>query len=183
MKNCSQNSDESVYDHGVSVRDHVFDLISHLEGNELKNKWILPSWFIQNKNNLLKFLLPKEIINEYTLFHDCSKPYCKIIDENGKQHFPNHAQSSYELWIKIGGNKTAANLMKMDMDIHQLKNEGVDEFSSRKEAITLLIAGLAEITANSKMFGGFESQSFKIKYKNIERRGKVICKKLFNMEK
>lgn len=183
MKNCSQNTDQSVYDHGASVRDHVFDLISYLEGNELKNKWILPSWFIQNKNNLLKNILSKEIINEYTLFHDCSKPYCKIIDEFGKQHFPNHAQLSYELWMKIGGNKIVANLMKMDMDIHNLKSEGINEFASRKEAITLLIAGLAEITANSKMFGGFDSQSFKIKYKQIDRKGKAICNKLFITEK
>jgi hypothetical protein len=43
-------------------------------------------------------------------------------------------------------------------------------------AVTLLLAGLAEIHANAEMFNGFDSPSFKIKYKQIDRRGRAICK-------
>jgi hypothetical protein len=35
------------------------------------------------------------------------------------------------------------------------------------------------VISNSKMFGGFSSVSFKIKYKHIDKTGKRICKKLF----
>lgn len=62
----------------------------------------------------------------------------------------------------------------MDMDIHVLKSDGVEEFASRPEAISLLLTGLAEIHANAEMFGGIESTSFKIKFKQINKRGKQI---------
>lgn len=45
-------------------------------------------------------------------------------------------------------------------------------------AISLLITGLSEIHANASMFGGIESTSFKIKYKQIDSRGKAILKQL-----
>lgn len=41
-------------------------------------------------------------------------------------------------------------------------------------AKTNLIAGLSEIHANASMFGGIDSTSFKIKWKQISKRGKKI---------
>jgi len=64
----------------------------------------------------------------------------------------------------------------MDMDIHLLKADGIAEFAARPEAISLLLTGLAEIHANAAMFGGIESTSFKIKFKQISKRGKQIIK-------
>jgi hypothetical protein len=64
------------------------------------------------------------------------------VDEEGRQHFPNHAQASEELWRSIGGNEEVATLIGMDMDIHLLKGDQVEAFASRKEAATLLLAGL-----------------------------------------
>lgn len=179
MKNCLQTQNQSVYQHGISVRDHMFELIYYLESNIISNNWKLPQWIITYRTDLLKNLLSKDLIEEYTIFHDCSKPYCLYIDENGNRHFPNHAQLSGELWYKISGNKDVANLMSMDMDIHKLKSEQILEFASRPEAITLLLAGLAEIHSNSQMFGGIDSTSFKIKYKHIDKRGRAICKILY----
>lgn len=69
-------------------------------------------------------------------------------------------------------------LIKYDMDIHLLKADGVEEFAKRREAITNLIVGLAEIHANAEMFGGLESTSFKIKWKQIDKRGKQILQLL-----
>ena len=181
MKSCLQTDTQSVYQHGVSVKEHIFELIAFLKTGQIGENWRLPTWMYEYRKQLLASLLPEEIIEEYTIFHDCSKPYCLFIDENGKRHFPDHATKSYEKWLEIGGNKDAAQLMKMDMDIHLLKDKDkdVDEFCKKSQATTLLLAGLAEVHSNSKMFGGIESTSFKIKFKQIDKRGRAICLKLF----
>jgi hypothetical protein len=67
----------------------------------------------------------------------------------------------------------------MDMMIHTMKSEDINSFIEFPEAITLLIVGLAEIHANAELFGGIESTSFKIKWKQISKKGKSICQKLF----
>lgn len=52
-----------------------------------------------------------------------------------------------------------------------------DSSLSVKELATLLVASLAEIHANAQIFGDLDSQSFKIKYKQLDRRGKNFFKK------
>ena len=89
---------------------------------------------------------------------------------------------SYQKWLEIGGNREAAVLIRLDMKIHTLKADEIEEFIQHPEAITLLLAGLAEVHSNAKMFGGLESDSFKIKWKHINKRGKMICQKLFRRE-
>lgn len=96
------------------------------------------------------------------------------IDENGKRHFPDHAQASEQVWLAAGGNRQAALLMAMDMDAHILKAEGIEEFASRPEAVTLLLAALAEVHSNAAMFGGATSDSFKIKAKHLDKRGRQV---------
>jgi peptidyl-tRNA hydrolase len=44
------------------------------------------------------------------------------------------------------------------------------------------LAGLAEVHSNAKMFGGLASDSFKIKWSQINKRGKAVCKLLFGKE-
>lgn len=46
------------------------------------------------------------------------------------------------------------------------------------ETLTLLVTSLCEIHANADMFGGIESSSFKIKFKQLDRRGNQIIKKI-----
>jgi hypothetical protein len=179
MKLCQQTSTQSVYQHGLSVRDHLFQLIQFLETGQIEGTWRLPDWLSEYRQELLKALYPKEIIEEYAIFHDCSKPYCIQYDEAGRKHFPNHAELSYQKWLEVGGNQEAATLMKMDMDIHCLKDKDVESFGQRPQAITLLLTGLAEVHSNSKMFGGIESDSFKIKWNQINKRGNAILKKLY----
>jgi len=60
-----------------------------------------------------------------------------------------------------------------------MKAADIDEFIKKPEAITLLIVGLAEIHSNAELFGGYDSQSFKIKWNQINRRGNAVVKKLF----
>jgi hypothetical protein len=179
MRQCPQTTTQSVYQHGLSVRDHLRHLIQYLETGHLEGEWRLPDWIIEYRTQLLKALLPKEVIEEYAIFHDCGKPYCLTLDENGKRHFPNHAEVSYRTWLTVSDNQQIANLIRLDMKIHTIKAAEIDEFIQHPEAPTLLLAGLAEVHSNAKMFGGLDSESFKIKWGHINKRGKVICQKLF----
>jgi hypothetical protein len=172
----------SIYQHGIDVNKYFLDLYFHLEYDlPLKNEWKIPNWIYENENLILKTLLPEYIISKYQIFHDCGKPYCKIYDlDTKKYHFPNHAQISQEIWLNTHDNTEEntqiAKFILMDMDIHTIKAKDIVEFSNRIEATSLILTGLAEIHANAEMFGGIESTSFKIKYKQIDRRGKQILK-------
>lgn len=180
MKNTEQMKDLSVYKHGELVREYFLDLYTYLKTGELKNVWRLPDWVNTNKDFLLKEIEKFNIfkIFEYQLYHDCGKPYCLEIDDKGRKHFPDHVNKSYKIWKEIKGDDFVGQLIKQDMDIHLLKNVGVKEFSERPHSIILLLTGLTEIHANSTLFGGIESTSFKIKYKHISKRGKAIIKNI-----
>jgi len=181
MKNCEQTKGQSVLQHGESVRDYLFDLINHLRsGTPLKYDWRLPDWIFENKDLILSSLPDDETLELYTKFHDCGKPFCLTIDDDGRRHFPNHAQVSYDIFKQVFDNPVAAELILHDMDIHTLKSDGVKEFAQNPHAITLLLTGLAEIHSNCQMFGGSNSLSFKIKKKNIFKHGKTIIDKIKN---
>ena len=174
MKNCKQNKHQTIYEHGVSVRNHLNELIEFIYDNApLDDKWKLPEWLTTYKDRIKEKLLPKDIILEYALFHDVGKPRCLVEDAQGS-HFPDHANVSADYWIESGGDPQIGRLIRMDMDIHLLKNDGVPEFCQRTECITLLLTGLAEVHSNASMFGGKDSTSFKIKWKQINKRGNAI---------
>lgn len=173
METCEQTPGLSVLAHGQSVWAYYQDLIQHLTtGSALQYEWRLPEWVYDPK--ILAQQLDEATLRDYMVFHDCGKPYCRTVDQEGRQHFPNHAQVSEQTWLSVGGNKEVASLMGMDMDIHLLKGDGVASFAKRKEAATLLLVGLSEIHSNASMFGGIQSTSFKMKWKHLNRRGKAI---------
>lgn len=173
MQACEQTPGMNVLQHGASVWEYFEDLHAHLkDGTPLKYEWRLPEWI--HDSWLLDNVMPIKIVREYLVYHDCGKPFCRTVDEDGRQHFPDHARVSEQTWLSVGGHPVAARLMGMDMDIHLLKGDGVEAFAGREEAATLLLAGLAEIHSNASMFGGIESTSFKMKWKNLSRRGKRI---------
>jgi len=175
MKNCEQTKGQSVLQHGESVRDYLFDLINHLRSGEpLKYDWKLPDWLFENKDLILSSLPDDETLELYTKFHDCGKPFCLTIDNEGKRHFPNHAQVSQDIFKQVFDNSPAAELILYDMGIHTLKSEGVKEFAQNPYVITLILTGLAEIHSNCQMFGGPESTSFLIKKKQIFKKGKSV---------
>lgn len=179
MQATSQTETQSVWDHGVSVQQYALNLIEILHGREASLQWRLPDWFFQYRNQLIDKLLSIEIIKQYTLFHDCGKPDCLVIDEFGKRHFPNHARVSAEVWTTISNNQIVKELIAQDLDIHKLKAVNMNEFTKRPHAVTLLLVGLAEIHSNAQMFGGIDSDSFKIKWKRLKSNGQAICLKLF----
>ena len=60
------------------------------------------------------------------------------------------------------------------MDAHLLRAEGLAEFAARDEAPTLLLTALAEVHSNAIMFGGLTSDSFKMKAKHLDKRGRQV---------
>ena len=180
MSNCFQRSGQSVYQHGLDVYDHFLDLqnnIFKLEG-ERKVDWKIPDWLnnytIPHFWNVIDGYDP-QTIKEYLIFHDCGKPFCKVIDGNGKMHFPNHAQISFNTFNLWFDDEIAADLVLKDMEIHTLlPNEEVvrNYFQTEQHAWLLLLVALCELHSNAILFGGFESDNFKIKWKKLNKIGK-----------
>lgn len=178
MQGCPQTPTQSVLEHGLSVWEWTDDLLQYLKtGTSLQKDWILPDWVDTYRDLICQRLYPEDVIQQYTIFHDCGKPLCRVVDEDGKQHFPDHANVSADLWYSISGDPVVSDLIRYDMDIHTLSSEDVSSFSIRPSAVTNLLVGLAEIHSNAQMFGGVSSTSFKIKYKKISQRGKqILCR-------
>ena len=177
MANCEQTHGLSVLAHGYSVSSYFHDLRNHvINGEPLKYEWRLPEWVADR--SLWDSMPDISIIDNYHIYHDCGKPYCLEVDDEGKRHFPNHADVSASKWESLGGDPLEVDFMRRDMDIHLLKADGIEKFMEFEHWPTLLFTGLAEIHANASMFGGIGSTSFKIKWKNINKRGNAIIKRM-----
>lgn len=177
MSRTPQTSTQSVLQHGLSVWLFVQKiLMKDTEGLRL------PDWFLDNYDNILRSLHDREIMKAYAIMHDCGKPYCKEIDAEGKQHFPNHAAISEQTYASIkDANPNVARLIGLDMLLHTANADEITALSlSREDAFTLLVTAFAEIHSNAGMFGGIETVSFKSKWKTLDRRGKMLCKRFFN---
>lgn len=175
MKDCPQTIGQSTLEHGFSVKNHLFDLLNHLKyGSPLKYEWRIPDWIYTHKDQIIKSLPSDKVLKLYTIFHDCGKWKCLTINSDGKRQFPNHAEESYQVFNSLFDDSITSELIKHDMDIHTLKSSQIEEFCRIPYHLTLLLVGLCEINSNAKMFGGFESDSFKIKYKSILKKGKKI---------
>lgn len=166
MKKTEQTKGMSVLQHGFMVKNYTFDLINFLKTNQSKYDWSrLPKVVLDNKDIILNNLLSNDIIKEYTVLHDISKPYCLEIDDLGKRHFPNHAEKSHEIYKTISDNEDVAYLILHDMDLHL----GVDFTPNEKYIYTQILVSVAELFSNAQMFGGTENVSFKIKLKKLEK--------------
>lgn len=177
MSTCEQTQGQTVLQHGESVRSYTFDLLNHMRyGTPLRYEWKLPDWIAEHRDFILESLPSDQTLDLYTTYHDIGKPFCLEVDSEGKRHFPDHAEVSFQIFSKLFDDELAAELIRRDMDIHLLKADGVDAFCESPHAITSLIVGLAEVHSNSNLFGGIESTSFKIKNKCLTQRGKQILK-------
>lgn len=58
------------------------------------------------------------------------------------------------------------------MKIHKVRAFNFDDFKATPNLATHIIVGYSEMLANAEMFGGKDSDSFKIKYKNFEKFAK-----------
>jgi peptidyl-tRNA hydrolase len=182
MESCAQAVGQSVLDHGRSVREHARVLREHLEGRRKLHtapNWRLPSWVDTYRDLLAAALVDEWTLDRYLTLHDAGKPDCRIVDDAGRVHFPNHAKVSATVVDELYGDATITELVARDMQAHTLTAADVPAFAAQPTAASLLIAALAEIHSNAAMFGGIESTSFKIKWKHLDRRGRAICQALF----
>lgn len=177
MRACYQTAGQDMLQHGEAVAARFQELLAALREGKAPAGWRLPTWLDERG---VELLLPRmasdAVLAQYHRYHDCGKPLCRTVDEQGRQHFPDHARVSAQVWRRHGGSENAAQLIEQDMDIHCLAAEGVEEFAGRWTAASLLLTGLAEVHANAAMFGGLESTSFKMKFKHLERRGRAVLK-------
>jgi hypothetical protein len=189
MKETPQTDTQSVYEHGVSVKSYLFDLLDHLrEDKPLKHGWKIPEWVYKHKDLLLNNLPSDETLSLYTLNHDIGKPFCIEYDTEGRRHFPNHAEVSYNVFKQHFNDPIAAELIRRDMDFHLLKADTLKQFSEYKYCTALILTGLAELHSNAKMFANNEdspldSVGFKIKWKNANKRGRQVLELLTNKNK
>lgn len=180
MIDTPQTDTQNVLEHGISVAKYFNQL---MKGDT--DKWKLPTWFTDNKDFIFNNLHSLEDIKEYHVMHDCGKSYCMTIDEQGKRHFPNHSQVSFDTFSKISDNKVVADLILKDMVFHTIKSDEVEYFiknNSIETTLTLLVTALCELHSNASMFGGMTSQSFLIKYKKYDRIGKQVLNLLKNKQ-
>lgn len=187
MEECKNSVGQSVLEHGQSVKDHLFDIIEFLRNPEAHSKfqWKYPSWVLKHANSILCNLIDEFSLGKYAVMHDCGKPFCITKDENGRAHYPNHAQKSYEVFKSIyPGERIIGELIKRDMDFHTMSMEAVEDYQiegeeDRKITCSLLLSSLAELHSNAEMFGGLDSDSFKIKFKALDKRANRILDKMF----
>jgi len=181
MKGIEQFPGMSVLDHGRDVYARYLDLIS----DKPLLKWRMPEWI----EKMRPLQLPLETMKHYLIYHDCGKPFCRTVDAEGKQHFPDHAQKSYETWMQYAEagcrcgmcgttDEQIGNLILLDMECHTIKGDAIDEFIKRPEAPSLLFAGLAEIHSNAQWLQQLDSDQFKIKWKRIDKIGRRLVANL-----
>jgi len=181
MEETGQTDSQSVLQHGLAVRSKLFELLDHLRGGTpLSGEWKLPDWVNAYREEILASLPPDEVLHRYTIFHDCGKPFCLEYDGEGRRHFPDHAKVSYDTYMRVWGEERVANLILHDMDMHVCKAKDIPEIAALPDVAALLLVSLSEIHANAEMFGGIESTSFKIKFKQLNKRGKALCKHLWS---
>ena len=174
MKKCYQFKTLSVLGHGLAVMKKAKKII-----NKDLAGFKLPDWFVENIEYIIQSAHDWRAIKRYTIWHDCGKPFCRTVDSEGKQHFPNHEQKSKEILDSFSNNKIISDLIGNDMLLHTAKAEELDKINlSKADWFTLIIVSFAELHANADMFGGTENTSFKIKWKQLDKRGKQLLKKI-----
>lgn len=168
MHNCNQTQGMTIFEHGLMVADYFTDLHNHIiYGDALKFEWSLPEGMIEWYRGCKESFETLEVMQTYAIYHDCGKPFCLTIDEEGRRHFPNHAQASYDTWMAATGDERIGWYILHDMDLHALRGDCLDQTIKDARSINLLLMAYAEIHANASMFGGIDSTSFKIKKKQL----------------
>ena len=169
-------SNLTIYQHGLDVWTKFEELIDYLSSDTFDEyKHPIPQWIISHKDILLPICIKHlDEIKNYLIYHDCGKPFCLSTDEQGRRHFNNHAEISKQTFLKYCSNQFIADLIGKDMLCHITKPKDYQSIINDEHIEILLCSGLASIHSNAEMFGGFNSDSFKIKFKNLDKLGSRI---------
>ena len=176
-RDTKQTDTQNICQHHLSVWKHTYLLLT-----EQLDSFKIPDWYHTYKTQIKQNLHSFKTIKHYCLHHDIGKSECLIIDSEGKRHYPDHANKSADMFLEhIRNDETIARLIRNDMAFHTLKFEEILDLKlSIQDTCTLLITALAELHSNAKMFGGMDSDSFKIKWKRLNKLGKKILHHTFD---
>lgn len=170
----------TILQHGISVWFKFKQLQHFLQGQEENYKHPIPQWALAHRKYLTSFLEQSLTqIKNYLIYHDCGKPFCLSIDEKG-QHFANHAQVSAHTFSQYFNEQQITQLIADDMLCHITKPKDFESIINNPNIEILLCSALAELHSNALMFGGFDSDSFKIKFKNLTKLGNRILETKLN---
>lgn len=181
MANCIQlrspAGEVSVLAHGDSVLAHYEQLLTAASAGGFPDGWRAPKWWTSAvADRLLSQQPDRATMRAYLRYHDCGKPMCLAVDEAGRSHFPGHAEASAIRWTALDGNADEVWLMRHDMLLHTGSAEDCEAIQGRRLMPGLLLAALAELHANAQMFGGVNALSFKVKAKQLDRRGTALMR-------
>lgn len=168
MEACEQTKGMNMIQHGQMVHAHYQLLVQQLQSGLHDCKELQALW-----TKFGRTLPHPSILERYHVYHDCGKHLCLTIDEQGRRHFPNHAECSAQQYAHIFPEDgfTAA-LIRHDMDFHLMRGDDLKQLWKSPFAPILYFTAWAEINANAEMFGGRESESYKIKRSRLIQAAK-----------
>ena len=169
MQLCEQAPGLNMLQHGQLVHEKYKELIAALNVNSIE--------YAELSQLYARFgsrLPPASVLERYHVYHDCGKHLCLTI-EDGKRRFPNHAEVSSRQYATVFPDDCfTAQLIRMDMDFHILRGDDLDKLCKSPFAPILYFTAWAEVNANAEMFGGKDSESYKIKRKRLIQAGKKL---------
>ena len=169
MAACEQAPNLNMLQHGQLVHEKYKELITSLNDGTAKHAE-LRALYERHKSH--------QVLERYHVYHDCGKHLTLEIGEDGKRRFPNHAEASYQQFLRLWEDDLfTATLIKKDMDFHVLRGEELEDLLKHPLAPILYFTAWAEINANAEMFGGVNSDSYKIKAKRLIQSGKKLLNK------
>lgn len=177
MNSCFQSAQQTTLEHGMAVYNAYLALMAN------STEAPVPNWFAENFEWFSSQQVDKSTLKYYLVYHDCAKFKTLSVDLEGNQHFAGHALASKHLWEELFGPSLISELIGRDMDMHLLKPSLIKTYDRPDFMPTLLVCALAELHANAAMFGGFDSTSFKIKFKALTRLGNTFIKTTLKGEK
>jgi hypothetical protein len=131
--------------------------------------WLPPELFEPQAAARLQAVDASRLLT-YLAWHDCGKPFVWQLDEQGRSHYPQHAEVSAEIWLQADGSPEEAELMRLDMLLHTCSAQELEGFAKHPLLDTLVLASWAALWANAQDFGGTSSSSFLAKRKQLLRR-------------
>lgn len=152
------------FEHGLNVHRCFGELIKNPEMTNDKKA-----------ADLICVYEPFPGIEHYHINHDMSKPYIVEMDDQGRMHYPNHSIQSAQMYREKFGPGIIPDLIERDMLFHTLRGNELIELWKYEHATHLYITAWAELFANAALFGGIESDSFKIKRKRLLSALKCLC--------
>lgn len=170
MKECQQAPNLNMLQHGQLVHEEYKKLMTALSNEDIECKELQ-----QLYERIGKMLPPPVVLEKYHVYHDCGKHICLTIIEDGKRQFPNHAGVSAKQFATIfPDDGFSKQLIAMDMNFHIHKGDDLFLTCQHPLAPILYFTAWAEINANASMFGGKESESYKIKRSRLIQAGKKL---------